>query len=57
MFKQFIHDVAGADGFMIGSLLLFLLFFVLVGVYLFLVDAAHVRRMSQLPLDEPQPAP
>jgi hypothetical protein len=56
MFKQFLDNVPGADSWMIASLLTFFLFFVLVGVYLFIVDRPYVRRMSRLPLDESESA-
>jgi hypothetical protein len=52
MFKQFISTIPGADTYMIGSFLTFLLFFVLVGVYLLVADKGHLQRMGQLPLDE-----
>jgi hypothetical protein len=52
MFKQFIHEVSGADGYLIGSMLTFFLFFVAVGAYLVLVNRHHLDAMSQLPLDD-----
>jgi len=52
MFKQFIHEVAGADVYLMASLLTFFLFFVLVGVYLVVVNRRHLQAMSELPLDE-----
>ena len=39
---------------MVTSFLTFLTFFVLVGLYLFLVDKKHVERISRLPLDDSQ---
>jgi len=52
MFKQFIHHLDGGDRYLIGSLLTFLVFFVLVGLYLLVVNQQHLRAMSQLPLDD-----
>lgn len=52
MFKQFISSIPGADIYMIGSFLTFLLFFVLVGLYLLIADKGHIQRMGRLPLDE-----
>jgi hypothetical protein len=52
MFKQFISKIPGADVYMIGSFLTFFAFFVLVGLYLFLVDKTYIKQMSQLPLDD-----
>lgn len=52
MFKQFISSIPGADLYMVGSFLTFFVFFVLVGLYLWLADKKHMARMSQLPLDD-----
>ncbi|GAB2515710.1 hypothetical protein [Spirosoma aerophilum] len=52
MFKQFISKIPGADVYMVGSFLTFFVFFVLVGLYLFLVDKSYVKQMSQMPLDD-----
>jgi hypothetical protein len=52
MFKQFIAHIPGADLYMVGSFLTFFIFFVLVGLYLWLADNRHLNRMSQLPLDD-----
>lgn len=52
MFRQFISKIPGADVFMVGSFLTFLLFFVLVGVYLLVVDKTYIRQMGQMPLDD-----
>jgi hypothetical protein len=52
MFKQFLDKIPGADVYMIGSLLTFVVFFVLVGAYLLVVDKKHIHQMSQLPLED-----
>ena len=52
MFKQFISKIPGADVYMVGSFVTFMAFFVLVGLYLLLVDKTYIRQMGQLPLDE-----
>ncbi|MGV3559009.1 hypothetical protein [Larkinella arboricola] len=52
MFKQFISKIPGADVYMVGSFVTFLAFFILVGLYLVLVDKKYIRQMSQMPLDE-----
>lgn len=52
MFRQFISKIPGADVFMVGSFLTFLIFFVLVGVYLLVVDKTYIRQMGQMPLDD-----
>ncbi|AWL09403.1 MULTISPECIES: CcoQ/FixQ family Cbb3-type cytochrome c oxidase assembly chaperone [Aquirufa] len=51
MFKQFISTIPGADSYMIFSLLVFLVFFVLVGVYLFWMDKKHLDKMRKMPLE------
>jgi cbb3-type cytochrome oxidase subunit 3 len=52
MFRQFLNNVQGADIPMITSLLIFFIFFILVGTYLFIVDKKHLNYMSHLPLNE-----
>jgi len=52
MFKQFIDKIPGADFFMVTSFLTFLAFFVLVGLYLVIVDKNHIQKLSQLPLED-----
>ena len=52
MFKQFLDKIPGADVYMIGSLLTFVVFFALVGVYLLVVDKKYIQEMSQLPLED-----
>lgn len=54
MFKQFIDKMQGADIPMIASLLIFFVFFLLVGTYLFIIDKKHLTYMSHLPLNEEQ---
>lgn len=55
MFKQFISKLPGADLYMVGSFLTFFIFFLLVGVYLFLADKKHIDQMSQMPLTDSSP--
>jgi uncharacterized protein YneF (UPF0154 family) len=52
MFKQFLNKVQGADVPMVTSLLIFFIFFLLLGVYLFIMDKNHTKYMSNLPLNE-----
>ncbi len=37
---------------MVGSLLTFFVFFLLVGLYLLLADKHHLQQMGNLPLDD-----
>ena len=49
---QFISKIPGADIYMVGSFLTFFLFFVLVGLYLWMADKNYLGQMSRLPLDD-----
>ena len=53
MFKQ-IKDLAGGEYYLIASLILFMIFFMIVGVYLFKMNKVHIAEMSNLPLNESQ---
>jgi len=55
MFKQFITKLPGADLYMVGSFLTFFIFFLLVGVYLWLADKKHIDQMSRMPLGDSSP--
>ncbi|WP_185731277.1 hypothetical protein [Larkinella rosea] len=52
MFKQFIDKIPGADIYMVTSFLTFLAFFVLVGLYLLIMDKKHIQYLSKMPLDD-----
>lgn len=52
MFKQFLDRVEGNQGYLISSLAIFLVFFVLVGIYLLTMKKDEVEYMSALPLNE-----
>lgn len=54
MFKQ-INNLAGGEYYLITSLLLFMVFFILVGVYLFKLNKSYINKMSEMPINEPQP--
>ncbi len=51
MFKQ-IKDLAGGEIYLISSLLIFMVFFILVGVYLVKITKSHVAVMSNMPIDD-----
>ncbi len=53
MFNQ-IKDLAGGELYLITSLLMFMVFFVIVGVYLLKLSKKHVEVMSELPIQENQ---
>jgi hypothetical protein len=50
MFKQFLQHVPGADWFMIGSLAVFIIFFLGVSLYLLTADKKGFEQMASLPL-------
>ncbi|MBY0245021.1 MAG: hypothetical protein K2Q03_06180 [Sphingobacteriaceae bacterium] len=51
MFKQ-IKDLAGGEMYLISSLFIFMVFFILVGVYLIKMNKQHINNMSQLPIED-----
>jgi cbb3-type cytochrome oxidase subunit 3 len=52
MFDQFVKDVSGEQMYLIFSLWLFLVFFVVVSILLYITKKQHVDRMSDLPLED-----
>jgi hypothetical protein len=54
MFKQ-IKDLAGGEYYLITSLLIFMVFFILISVYLIKLNKNYIHKMSQMPINEPQP--
>ena len=52
MFDQFVRDVSGKQMYLIFSLWVFLVFFVVVSILLFITKKQHVDRMSDLPLED-----
>ena len=54
MFKQ-ITDLSGGEYYLITSLLIFMVFFILIGVYLLKLNKNYIKKMSEMPINEPQP--
>ena len=52
MFDQFVKDVSGEQIYLIFSLWIFLVFFVVVSILLYITKKQHVDRMSDLPLED-----
>jgi cbb3-type cytochrome oxidase subunit 3 len=52
MFRQFIDKTSGADVYLITSLGIFMVFFIIVTVLLFTMKKSHVNYMSELPLND-----
>lgn len=53
MFNQ-IKDLAGSEMYLIASLLMFMLFFLVVGIYLFKLSKNHISIMCNLPFEDNQ---
>ncbi|MGA9650042.1 hypothetical protein [Pedobacter sp.] len=51
MFEQ-LKNLAGREYYLISSLLLFLIFFIIVSIYLIKLNKNHVNVMSELPLKD-----
>lgn len=51
MFNQ-IKDLAGGEIYLVTSLLMFMVFFVIVGVYLFKLSKSHIKNMSEIPFQD-----
>lgn len=57
MFKQFVDKAAGVEGYLISSLAIFLVFFILVSILLIKMNKKHIQYMSALPISEPERNP
>jgi len=53
MFNQ-IKDLAGGELYLISSLIMFMVFFIVVTVYLLKLNKNHISAMSNLPIEDPQ---
>lgn len=54
MFKQ-IENLAGGEVYLITSLIMFMIFFLIVGIYLLKMSKVHITEMSNLPINESTP--
>lgn len=52
MFKQFLENAEGNQGYLLSSFGIFLLFFILVGVFVVTMKKEEITYMSELPLKE-----
>lgn len=52
MFKQFLDQVNDKQVYLLSSLGIFVLFFIIVGVLIYLMKKDDVKYMSELPLNE-----
>ncbi|MCC8408523.1 hypothetical protein LJ707_06245 [Mucilaginibacter sp. UR6-1] len=55
MFKQFVQGIDGNQVYLITSLAIFLLFFIVVTVMLIRIKKPHADYMSDIPLSDNQP--
>ena len=53
MFNQ-IKNLDGGEVYLISSLLMFMVFFLIVGVYLFKLSKKHIETMSEMPIQDQQ---
>lgn len=51
MFNQ-IKDLAGGEIYLYTSLIMFMVFFIIVGVYLLKMNKKHIDNMSSLPFQD-----
>jgi len=52
MFKQFLENAEGNQGYLLSSLAIFLVFFLLVGVFVLTMKKEEIKYMSELPLND-----
>lgn len=52
MFDQFVKNVSGEQMYLIFSLWIFLVFFVVVCFLLYITKKQHIDEMSELPLED-----
>lgn len=52
MFKQFLEQAEGNQGYLLSSLAIFMIFFLLVGVLLLRMKKEEINYMRNLPLNE-----
>jgi hypothetical protein len=55
MFDQFVKGLSGQQTYLIFSLWIFLVFFVVVSILLFITKKQHTDYMSDLPLEDGTP--
>lgn len=53
MFKQ-INNLAGGEFYLITSLFIFLVFFIVVSIFIIKLSKSHISMMSNLPIEDQQ---
>lgn len=51
-FKNIFNDLAGVDIYPVISMMVFVIFFLAVGLYAIRANKSHIERMKQLPLQD-----
>jgi predicted anti-sigma-YlaC factor YlaD len=57
MFKQFTENINGHQVYLLSSLGIFLIFFIIVTIVLLRLGKSHVAHMSELPLSDNEIGP
>ena len=57
MFKQFIEQAQNAQVYLLSSLAIFLIFFIVITVMLFYMQKQHIDYMSDMPLHDTNSEP
>ena len=52
MYSQFLDNLTGGQIYLIASLGIFMVFFIVVSILMFRLKKSHVNYMSDLPLEE-----
>lgn len=52
MFKQFFENAEGNQGYLLSSLAIFLIFFILVGIFVLTMKKDEIQYLSELPLND-----
>ncbi len=50
--KQFLQNIQGVEGYLIFSMLVFIVFFVGLLAWVFMADKDYINKVKNLPLDE-----
>ncbi len=57
MFKQFVQNIEGPQVYLLSSLAIFLVFFIVITILLFYMSKKHISYMSDLPLHDTNSQP
>lgn len=52
MFKQFTENISGNQAYLLFSLCIFLIFFIVVAIMLMRIRKPHIDHMSKMPLND-----